>query len=137
METDLVLMTFMQKFIWIFALLFITGSFVFGYLFPENANANIIKIPDRFDIGYIDDLPPVIVKQKAKTYTHKPKKPSKQAKKTVETRPLNDELIKDCISALVNLGEKRSSARAAVNKHFINYPETQTVDEFIAGVFKK
>jgi len=45
-------------------------------------------------------------------------------------------LIAECIDALVALGEKKSVARAKVNKFFVDNPNTKSVDEFITGVFK-
>tara|TARA_B100002019_G_scaffold57223_1_gene49129 strand:+ start:1705 stop:2127 length:423 start_codon:yes stop_codon:yes gene_type:complete len=45
-------------------------------------------------------------------------------------------LITECIDALVSLGEKKSVARAKVNKFFVDNPNVNTVDQFITGVFK-
>ena len=50
---------------------------------------------------------------------------------------VSNHLISDCIDALVTLGEKKSQARAKVNKYFLNNPNTKTVDQFISGVFQK
>lgn len=46
-------------------------------------------------------------------------------------------LIPECIEALVALGEKKSVARAKVNKFFVDNPNVKTVDQFIAGVFQR
>ena len=45
-------------------------------------------------------------------------------------------IIKDCIDALVSMGEKKPVAKATVNKYFASNPNTKTVEEFITGVFK-
>lgn len=52
-------------------------------------------------------------------------------------KKVDNPLIKDCVDTLVGLGEKRSVARATVNKYFTNNPNTRSVDEFISGVFKR
>jgi hypothetical protein len=67
--------------------------------------------------------------QPAKTTKDEPK--PKPAKKKVSP------LIQDCVNALVSLGEKERTARHTVLEYFEENPLTNTVDEFIAGVFKK
>ena len=62
---------------------------------------------------------------------------NKKKKKKSKPPKIDNPLIKDCIETLVGLGEKKSIARATVNKYFLNNPKTKTVDEFIAGVFKR
>lgn len=49
----------------------------------------------------------------------------------------SNQLISECVNALVSLGEKRSTARATTNRYFAANPNTKTVNQFIAGVFKK
>ena len=46
-------------------------------------------------------------------------------------------LVTDCIDAMVAMGEKKSAARATVNKYFANNPNTNSVEGFISGVFQK
>lgn len=46
-------------------------------------------------------------------------------------------LIAECIEALIALGDKKSEARAKVNKYFVNNPNTKSVDQFITGVFQR
>lgn len=53
------------------------------------------------------------------------------------TKKADNPLIKDCVDTLVGLGEKRSVARATVNKYFTSNPNTESVEEFISGVFQK
>jgi len=50
-------------------------------------------------------------------------------------KQVDNGLIQECIEAMVALGEKKSQARATVNKYFASNPNTKTVDEFISGVF--
>lgn len=45
-------------------------------------------------------------------------------------------IVKDCIDALVSLGEKKSVARATTNKYFASNPNTSSIEEFLSGVFK-
>lgn len=65
------------------------------------------------------------------TQTPEPTKTPKQIKKKASP------LIQDCVNALVSLGEKEKTARHTVLEYFEKHPLTDTVDEFIAGVFKK
>jgi len=69
------------------------------------------------------------VEQQIADLQNKPTK--KKGVSGTQTNPL----ITECINALVGLGEKKSNARATVNKYFANNPKTKTVDEFISGVF--
>ena len=115
---------------------------------------------DKFELGYIEDYPveqtdtvtPVsenydelkalkreveiaklrkqLVELKARQ-VHAPNSKNKP-KDQVDVNPI----IKDCIDALVSMGEKKSVARATVNKYFASNPNTKTVEEFITGVFK-
>tara|TARA_Y100000004_G_scaffold143319_1_gene163039 strand:+ start:170 stop:523 length:354 start_codon:yes stop_codon:yes gene_type:complete len=65
------------------------------------------------------------------------KQPKSKKKKKKPKPKTNQSLIQDCIDILIALGEKKSIARATVNKYFANNPKTKTVDEFIKGVFQK
>lgn len=56
----------------------------------------------------------------------------KPQKEKTQTNPL----IADCIDALVSMGEKKSVARATVNKYFATNPDTKSLEEFLSGVFK-
>jgi len=71
------------------------------------------------------------VEQQIADLQNKPTK--KKGVSATQTNPL----ITECINALVGLGEKKSNARAKVHKYFTDNPNTKTVDQFIAGVFKK
>lgn len=71
------------------------------------------------------------VEQQIADLQNKPTK--KKGVSGTQTNPL----ITECINALVGLGEKKSNARATVNKYFASNPNTKTVDEFISGVFKE
>jgi hypothetical protein len=74
-----------------------------------------------------------IAKLKLQRELEKLNNPAPQAKPKQE----DDQLISDCIEALVALGEKKSVARAKVNKFFVDNPNVKTVDQFIAGVFQR
>lgn len=133
-----------------------TVSFLVGVF---NKNAKPLNISNKFDLGYIDDVKPStvarpsvatkddelkvlkreveiaklrkqLVELKARQ-VHAPNSKNKP-KDQVDVNPI----VKDCIDALVSMGEKKSVARATVNKYFASNPNTKTVEEFITGVFK-
>ena len=135
----------------IFIVSFLVGVF--------NKNAKPLNISNKFDLGYIDDVKPsTVVRHSAATKDDE----LESLKKQIEIAKLRKELvklkarqvhapnsknkpkdqvdvnpiIKDCIDALVSMGEKKSVARATVNKYFASNPNTKTVEEFITGVFK-
>ena len=60
---------------------------------------------------------------------------SSQAKPKAKTQV--NPLVTDCIDAMVAMGEKKSAARATVNKYFANNPNTNSVEDFLSGVFKR
>ena len=104
-----------------------------------------LNVPERFDIGYIDGPPTqqiVVVQDKP---TKKKKKRTKQSRKrknvrgTLKPTPQgpSDELIADCVGALVPLGTKRGEARRVATKTLIENPEIDTVEKFINKVFKR
>lgn len=134
------------------------GVFFFMCFMDGMTNQNVepFRVPDRFDIGYVDESPvqTVVVKQEPRPKkTKKPKKAKKskqpkQIKKPKKSpqaysRPkkeevkTNDKLAEDCVLALVGLGTKQSDARRAVNRFFLENPGTKTVEEFILEIFKK
>jgi hypothetical protein len=132
-----------------------TCSVLYG-LFSNNVKP--LKVSNKFDLGYIvedeitqqyevvveeqDELKVLkreveiaklrkqLVELKARQ-VHAPNSKNKP-KDQVDVNPI----IKDCIDALVSMGEKKSVARATVNKYFASNPNTKTVEEFITGVFK-
>jgi len=114
--------------------LFMVFCFLHGFYNPEKYST--VKIPERIDTGisftgtdHSDELQALraeIAQLKQRKQQPKPK-PKEE----------DNSLINDCIATLIGLGEKKSVARATVNKYFVNNPETKTVDEFIAGVFKR
>ena len=129
---------------------FFAMMFIGGYLLgPDHVPP--LKIDDKFDLGYIrDDKPSTLetssntqyyatlesveIKQKKKKKKNKKKKPvQKPAISPAPPKPI----VNECIEAMIALGEKKSQARATVNKYFVSNPKTKTVDEFISGVFKK
>ena len=139
----------------------LTTSIVFaviiGILYGIYFDVKPIKFSDKFDLGYVrkdepsqtfkgiieeDELETLkkeveiaklrkqLVELKARQ-VHAPNSKNKP-KDQVDVNPI----IKDCIDALVSMGEKKSVARATVNKYFASNPNTKTVEEFITGVFK-
>ena len=69
--------------------------------------------------------------------TKKPKTKKAKAKKSKPKKVEASDLIQECISALVGLGEKKSVARSMTNKYFLNNPNTKTVEQFIGEVYLK
>ena len=119
--------------------LFMVFCFLHGFYNPEKYST--IKIPEHIDTGisftgtdHSDELQALraeiaqLKQQRQRKQQTKPKPKPKEE---------DNSLINDCVATLVGLGEKKSAARATVNKYFVNNPETKTVDEFIAGVFKR
>ena len=127
-------------------------------------NVKPLTFSDKFDIGYIDDNKPdanelvVVANQpKPKTKPTKKKKKKKKNKKPkskpiIKSEPLiqpepksespiqpepNEQLMRDCASALVALGTKKMDAKRATTTFFDKNPKVTTVEEFIQGVFKK
>ena len=75
-----------------------------------------------------------VARMKLKKQMDQLQQPS-QAKPKAKTQV--NPLITDCIDAMVAMGEKKSAARATVNKYFANNPNTNSVEGFISGVFQK
>lgn len=120
----------------------IIGVFLFlcfmgGLLNPE---VKPLKIPDRFDIGYVDDPEPQViyveVEKAPKPKKKQPKKvvPKQTAKKSC---PADDQLRQDCVDALVSLGTKKGEARRVAAQCLAQNPHIKTVQEFIPEVFKR
>lgn len=130
--------------------------FFIGLFAGEQMGIEPLKIPDKIDLGYIRDnqtIKTVSVKtvdtekleiQKMRNKLEKmrledqmrtlqKKKADSKKKKTCEQNPL----MKDCVQALVAMGEKQKDAINKVNSYFKNYPDTKTVNDFILGVFKR
>ena len=134
---------------------FIAVCVLWGAINPDSVKP--LKIPDKFEIGYIEDNNPLAeTSQLVQEYDElkdlerqvKIKKLKKQLKemdepktktrpKKVETKQQVNPLITECVQALVGMGEKQSVARSTVNKYFVNNPNTKSVEDFISGVFKK
>ena len=133
---------------------FIAICFIWGYLNSDSVEP--LKVPDKFELGYIEDRnPPTKVSareeydelkdlqrqvkiKKLKQELKNLDKPKPQSKpKTIEPKKQANPIIVDCVEALTNMGEKKSVARATVNKYFVNNPNTNTVEDFLEGVFKK
>ncbi len=129
-------------------------NLVYGMKNPEKCNP--IGIPDKIPLGYIDDsyipvtmsvqedelkslerevkiakLREQLVRLKA-NQVHAPNSKNKPK----DQSDVNS-IVKECVDALVSMGENKSVAISTVNKYFTSNPNTKTVEEFIAGVFKK
>lgn len=59
-----------------------------------------------------------------------------QLQQPSQAKPKVNPLVTDCIDAMVAMGEKKSAARATVNKYFANNPNTNSIEDFLSGVFK-
>lgn len=144
----------------LFSLFFVVlVSFIYGFISDK---VEPLKFNDHFDLGYITEEEAVVETQPKPVDTTKEqlqqvklqqeiiklKKAQLELKqmqeKPVKNKPVKQKavkpantLVQDCISALVNMGEHRSSARRIVNKFLAENPQTKTVEQFIVGVFKK
>ena len=70
----------------------------------------------------------------------KQQKPKQQKPKPVEpAKPVgpSDELLNDCVDALVSLGTKSAEARRVATKFLVANPRLKTVEAFIPEIFKK
>ena len=70
----------------------------------------------------------------------KQQKPKQQKPKPVEpAKPVgpSDELLNDCVDALVSLGTKSAEARRVATKFLVANPHLKTVEAFIPEIFKK
>ncbi len=136
---------------------FIAVCVLWGAINPESVEP--FKIPDKFELGYIEDNNPVaqtcqlaeeyeydelkdlerqvkIKKLKQQLKEMDEPKAQTKPKKTKPTQQVNP-IITDCIDAMIAMGEKKSVARAKVNKYFIDNPDTNSVEDFLSGVFKR
>lgn len=114
-----------------------------------NEDVKPLKIPDRFDIGYIDDpvvQQTIILEDETPTprprQKPKPRPKKKQPKKVVSQKATengcqDDQLRQDCVDALVALGTKKSEARRVAAQCLAANPQIKTVNEFIPIVFKR
>lgn len=111
-------------------------SFFFYGLFNDNVDS--LKIPDRFDIGYIDEP-----QQQVVVVQQKPKKKKKKRKSVPNTGPQHvctekmDPLHRDCVDALIALGTKSSEARRVAARVLADNPQIKDVQEFIPIAFQK
>tara|TARA_Y100000004_G_scaffold90200_2_gene101160 strand:+ start:30 stop:464 length:435 start_codon:yes stop_codon:yes gene_type:complete len=115
------------------------GMFAVGYLFADKVKP--VSFKSNLNIGEVDDQDLFAVATGNEEYlaahcTLKPLPPLPKKKKSKPPK-IDNPLIKDCVETLVGLGEKKSIARATVNKYFVDNPNTKTVDQFIQGVFKR
>lgn len=121
--------------------LFAAIAFLHGMAFPEQYKP--VKIPEYIDTGICMDRNDhseelkQLRKQLAELKARQVHASNSKNKPKPKPKPKENTLIQDCISALEGLGEKKSVARATVNKYFTSNPDTKSVDEFIAGVFKR
>ena len=114
----------------------------------------IIKdlMDDKIELGYIDEVQPSSVQPvyaqlldedelsilKRQVEVLKLKKQLEDLKGECSS-PKTDSmkrLMKDCIDALVAVGEKRPKAKVKANNIFDRCPDIKTVDEFIKEVFR-
>lgn len=116
---------------------FLFLCFMGGLLNPE---VKPLKIPDRFDVGYIDDPEPQVIYVEVEK---QPKPKKKQPKKVVPKKTTekgcqaDDQLRQDCVDALVSLGTKKGEARRVAAQCLAANPQIKTVNEFLPIVFKR
>jgi hypothetical protein len=121
--------------------IFMIVCFLHGFYNPDKYSS--IKIPEYIDTGICMDRNDhseelkQLRKQLAELKARQVHASNSKNKPKPKPKPKENTLIQDCISALEGLGEKKSVARATVNKYFTSNPDTKSVDEFIAGVFKR
>ena len=75
-------------------------------------------------------------KSTPKVQTPKPVEPAKHVEPAPPVGP-SDELLRDCVGALVTLGTKRAEARQAASKFLVANPHIKTVEAFLPEIFKK
>jgi hypothetical protein len=131
--------------------------FFIGLVYGEEGGIKPLRIPDKFDIGYISEEPrktsynPLkaeedeirtlkikIQKAKLKRELHeleneKPK--TKPVKKQPEA-PVVNHVVEDAINALVSLGEKKTQAKLKVEQ-YIKLNPNANLNQVIRGVYKK
>lgn len=134
--------------------------FFIGLLGGDKLGIKPLVISDKIDLGYIRDNNPVVIKNiSVKPLEHENqkqeiqhlkyklekmriedqlrslqrKKVDRKKKKKCEQSPL----MKDCVDAMVSMGENKRDAVNKVTKYFNNHPNTNNVNDFILGVFKK
>lgn len=106
-----------------------------------NNNVKPLKIPERFDIGYIDAPKQnvTIIKNKPRTKQKTVKKKQKQKKKKEEiiTKQVDTNLLNDCVGALISLGTRRSEAQRATIDFLSKNPNVTNVEQFLRDIFKR
>lgn len=128
----------------------ITISFIVycGYKFHQgyvnHKTVKPLKIPDRFDIGYIDDpvVPPTVVN----VYTPAPPMPAPKVGETIDIvsakvgvgksmlQPESKErtaLKEQCLYALMGLGESQTSAKKKADQIIDANPDIKDVAAFL------
>ena len=118
--------------------IFMIVCFLHGFYNPDKYSS--IKIPEHIDTGIsftTTDQSKELQALKAEIAQLKKQKQQPKPKPKPKAKEEDTGLINDCIATLVGLGEKKSVARATVNKYFVSHPDTKSIDEFISGVFQK
>lgn len=140
METDLALWVHLKGIIGIAIAVFMAIVFFTSGL--SQAQPSPLRIPEYIDtgVGFRESAPPVnhnAELQALRLELENLKKRSEPPIPKPKPKTTENPLVQECINALESLGEKRSAARATVNKYFLNNPNTKTVEQFIEGVFKR
>ena len=140
---------------WGFFILFI-GCGIAGFI----ARARPLEMPevikdlmnDKIEIGYIDEVQPVgvqpvhaqlldedelsILKRQVEVLKLKKQLEDLKGECSSPKTDSTKRLMKDCIDALVAIGEKRSDAKVKAKNVFDRCPDIKTVDEFIKEAFR-
>jgi hypothetical protein len=122
-----------------------------------------LKVPERFDLGYIDDPQPqpqpkpqqlakpkpyvaqkVVQRTQEKKQNNTNRRP-RVANKSVSRAPSapsvqsgpSKELLRDCGDSLIALGTNRSEAHRVVSRFFVDNPNTSSVETFLTQAFKR
>ena len=106
----------------------------FSGLFSDKVEP--LKIPERFDIGYIDEeCSPVT------NVTALPAQKTVKRKEVVKPQPVktscDSKLFDECVGALVNLGVKKAEATRDAKRFFKNNSHVNDAETFILEIFKR
>lgn len=137
---------FSQAISWAFFIILIGGG-IAGWL-----NAKPLKTPDiltdlandRIQIGYIDDNISnevnIVVSDEDEITTMKRQiellKLKKELKSLQQEDSIDDSFFKECVNAMIALGEKNTEAKKRAREILIKNPKINTVDSFIQQVYK-
>lgn len=148
METDLALWVHLKGIIGIAIGVFMVIVFFTSGL-SESPSKPSMRIPEYIDtgIGFREPAPPPVranhdaelqaLRAEIQQLKQQKQQPRQRPQQQQKPKKVENPIIQDCVNALEGLGEKRSVARATVSKYFVNNPNTNSVEDFLSGVFKR